>query len=108
MTSRRLSIRDIQASVIAATATLVTILLNGSTPIPTPSAVAEPRPAALDSLISAESAEAEAAWLLDQPDAAGRLSFAPDYDRLVWQVDTAEGDVIVDAKTGEALEFRFD
>ena len=106
MTSRRLSIRDIQASVIAATATLVTILLNGGAPAPV--VTPEPEPAALDALVSLESAEAEAAWLLDQPEAAGRLSFAPDYDRLVWQVDTAEGDVIVDAKTGEALEFRFD
>jgi hypothetical protein len=106
MTYRSFTIRDLQASVIAATATLVTILLNGPTPsAPEPQAL---RPAAIEALIGVEQAEAEAEWLLEQPDATGRLSFAPEYERLVWRVDTGDAGVILDAKTGEPLEFQFD
>lgn len=102
--------RDLHATLIAATATLLTILLNGPFP-----PIAAPRPGldnspAMRGLIPASEARAEGAWLLGEREEAPevRLSFAPQYERLVWRVDGESADVLLDAATGEALEFEFE
>lgn len=63
--------------------------------------------AALEGLIEAESAAREGAWLLDEPDTTVELSYAAQHDRLVWRVSGGQRSVLLDARTGDALEFEF-
>jgi hypothetical protein len=100
--------RDLRATFIAATATLVSVLLNGPGPEFEATAARAGDDRSLQGLIDAGRAQAEGAWLLDDPDAQAKLSFAPQYERLVWRVDGADADVLIDAETGETLEFSFD
>ncbi len=107
MTSRP-NLRDLRASFLAAAATLVTLLLNGPEPqLEQPTSTLDEHHA-MQGLLNAEQAQTEGAWLLDEPGASARLSFAPQYDRLVWRVEGGDADVLLDAQTGEALEFTFD
>jgi predicted NUDIX family NTP pyrophosphohydrolase len=63
---------------------------------------------ALEGLIDAKTARSTGAWWLDAPETSAKLSFAPEHDRLVWRVTTAERSVLLDAETGEALAFEFE
>ena len=97
--------RDLRATLVASTLTLVTLLLNGPSP-----ALEQPNgdEDSMRGLIDAERARAEGAWLIDDPDARAQLSFAPQYERLVWRVDGSDAEVLIDAETGETLEFSFE
>ncbi|HLT35666.1 MAG TPA: PepSY domain-containing protein [Enhygromyxa sp.] len=97
--------RDLRATLFAAAMTLVTVLLNPDPGLEQPAAPGDDE--SMRGLIDAEQARAEGAWLIDDPDARARLSFAPQYDRLVWRVDGSHADVLLDAQTGEILEFSF-
>jgi len=115
MTSLIANSRDLRACLLAAGATLLTVTL-AQTPVHSSSLGHESSAAkpsdeqAMRGLINAGQAQTEGRELLGEAeaDAAARLSFAPEYQRLVWRVEGVSSSVLLDAVTGEALEFVFD
>lgn len=113
MAARYQILRDSKALAFATMATWVIGLLNDPSldlqlrdrvPAATTSPASE---AALEGLIDASTAETTGAWWLDEAKPSAKLSFAPEYDRLVWRVTGHEHSVLLDAATGEALGFEF-
>lgn len=92
--------RDSKALAFAAFAAVVLSFVN---PVQAPEPTSSP-----DVLIDARAAQASGAWWLDEPNPTARISFAPEYERLVWRVGTDEHSVLLDATTGEALAFEFE
>jgi hypothetical protein len=93
--------RDSKALAFAA---LVTLVLGftpelGVEPVPTGSA--------LDGVLDARTAQIEGSWWLEDPAATARLGFSPDHG-LVWRVEADAHEVVLDATTGEPVEFIFD
>ena len=105
MAHRSLKRQDVSALAFAAFATLFTSFLQPGEPSLDPVEFDDP---ALDGLIDAQTASETGGWLLDEHAVRTRLSFAPEYHRLVWRVDGDGESVILDATTGETLGFEFD
>jgi hypothetical protein len=63
---------------------------------------------ALDGLLAASTARETGMHLLGEATTSARLSYAPEHDRLVWRVGTDGREVLLDAETGEPLEFEFE
>ena len=112
------STRDVLAVVLASAGALVTAWFNptvfeqdfGSATVQSTQR-AEPAgdADALRGLLDADQAVEAGAWWLDaDPAARARLSFAPEHQRLVWQVSGEHEAVTLDAHTGEALGFDFE
>lgn len=121
MTSPRPNHHDLRACLLATAATLMTLLLGqsadyGAEHSPEYSAeysaeCSQTKPGdeqAMRGLINPAQAQREGAGLLGASSAAVRLSFASEHRRLVWRVDGEQASVLLDAQTGEALEFAFD
>jgi hypothetical protein len=117
MTSPRPNHHDLRACLLATAATLITLLLGQSadygaehSPEHSPEC-SQTKPGdeqAMRGLINPAQAQREGAGLLGASSAAVRLSFASEHRRLVWRVDGEQASVLLDAQTGEALEFAFD
>ena len=101
--------RDSTALAFAAMATFVLSFVDAPVALNSQTAGDESAAeTALEPLIDAGEARAAGAWWLDEQQPAVKLSFAPEYERLVWVVEGGEQRVLLDAKTGEALAFEFE
>lgn len=99
--------RDMVSFAFAALGTLFTTPSTTSPQLTQDAPVAASEDPALDGFIDIEHAKQEGAWFLDDSGVDARMSFAPQHERLVWRVSSAERSVLIDAETGEALEFEF-
>ena len=99
--------RDMASFAFAAIGTLFTTLSGPSPELTQDPPIRASEDPALDDFIDIEQAKAEGAWWLDETEVDARLSFAPQHDRLVWRVGTPQQRVLLDAQTGEALEFEY-
>lgn len=103
--------RDIQAALIAAFGAISTLTLNPQFLTSTESSHAVIQASeVVGDLLDVEEARAEGAWWVDGDAASNsaQLSVDPSSDRLVWRVEGPEDTVLLDARTGEAVEFIFD
>lgn len=100
--------RDLSSLALATLGTLFTVLGSPSPQLEQPSAaLSASEDPALDAYLDVDHAKREGAWFLDDAEVEARLSFAPEHDRLVWRVSASDRSVLLDAVTGEALEFTW-
>ena len=99
--------RDLASFAFAAIGTLFTTLSGPSPQLVEDAPVTASEDPALDDFIDIEHAKREGSWWLDENEVDASLSFAPQHDRLVWRVGTNQHRVLLDAQTGEALEFEY-